>query len=144
MKPSFFVGRHGVPQIVASLAPIELRLAIQPDNDREEFLLLTIEDLADQLSNIKALGEDYDDGDDEDEVREKLDLREKVNRAEMAETRSLQRLEDAREKTRLIIALAKEMFLSQAMIAGQDERMAAILAGIQQIKTAASREWDKE
>ncbi|UHC82291.1 hypothetical protein LS633_00495 [Pseudomonas sp. NIBR-H-19] len=144
MKPSFFVGRHGVPQIVANLLPHELRLAIQPNNDREEFLLLTIEELADRLANIQVLGEDYDDGDDDYEVREKLGLREKVQRAEMAEARSAQRSTEAKEHAQRVVSVVKALFVSQAMIASQDDRMAEMLAGIQRIKEAASREWEKE
>lgn len=144
MKPSFFVGRHGVPQIVANLMPHELRLAIQPDNDREEFLLLTIEELADRLSNIQVLGEDYDEGDEDYEIRQKLGLMDKVQRAELSQERAVRRMDEAREHAQRIVSVVKGLFMDQAVIAGQDDRLAAILAGIQKVKEAASKEWDKE
>lgn len=44
MHSSVLIGRKGIPVICRNLRPFEIRNAIQPDNDREEYLLLLVEE----------------------------------------------------------------------------------------------------
>src|SRR5690606_1539787 len=99
MHSSVLIGRKGVPVICRNLLPSELRTVIQPDNDREEFLLLLAEEQHLRAVAAEQLGEDYDDSDDDELIGYKLSLAEKVERAERQVGHMLHRMDSQRERS---------------------------------------------
>ena len=145
MHSSVLIGRKGVPVICQNLAPLELRLAIQPENDREEYMLLMIEELALRVEAAEKLGEDYDDDDDDDDdelIAEKLTLAEKVRSSERQVSNMLERMESNRNQTHEILRTIKSALLVQAMVASQEERLNGLLQSLAVVKDLVGRKWD--
>lgn len=142
MHSSVLIGRKGVPVICQNLAPLELRLAIQPENDREEYMLLMIEELALRVEAAEKLGEDYDDDDDDELIAEKLTLAEKVRSSERQVSNMLERMESNRNQTHEILRTIKSALLVQAMVASQEERLNGLLQSLAVVKDLVGRKWD--
>ncbi|WP_425915988.1 hypothetical protein [Pseudomonas sp. GWSMS-1] len=136
------IGRKGVPVVCKTLGPMELRLAIQPDNDREEYLLLLIEELALRVDAATKLGGDYDDRDDDDELIEKLSLADQVSRAGRQVTSMLERMDKNRSQLNEVLRLIKSALLDQALVASQEERLSAILQSMGAVKELIGKPWD--
>lgn len=142
MHSSVLIGRKGIPVICQNLAPLELRRVIQPDNDREEYMLLLIEELALRAADAKQLGEDYDDDDDDELIAEKLTLAEKVRSSERQVSNMLERMESNRNQTHEILRTIKSALLVQAMVASQEERLNGLLQSLAVVKDLVGRKWD--
>lgn len=142
MHSSVLIGRKGIPVICQNLAPLELRRVIQPDNDREEYMLLLIEELALRAADAEQLGEDYDEGDDDELVAEKLTLAQKVRRSEGQVSNMLERMESNRKQTHEILGTIKSALLAQAMVASQEERLNGLLQSMAVVKDLVGRKWD--
>lgn len=142
MHSSVLIGRKGIPVICQNLAPLELRRVIQPDNDREEYMLLLIEELALRAADAEQLGEDYDEGDDDELVAEKLTLAQKVRRSEGQVSNMLERMESNRNQTHEILRTIKSALLVQAMVASQEERLNGLLQSLAVVKDLVGRKWD--
>lgn len=142
MHSSVLIGRKGVPVICQNLAPLELRLAIQPENDREEYMPLMIEELALRVEAAEKLGEDYDDDDDDELIAEKLTLAEKVRSSERQVSNMLERMESNRNQTHEILRTIKSALLVQAMVASQEERLKGLLQSLAVVKDLVGRKWD--
>ena len=142
MHSSVLIGRKGVPVICQNLAPLELRLAIQPENDREEYMLLMIEELALRVEAAEKLGEDYDYDDDDELIAEKLTLAEKVRSSERQVSNMLERMESSRNQTHEILSTIKSALLAQAMVASQEERLNGLLQSLAVVKDLVGRKWD--
>lgn len=142
MHSSVLIGRKGIPVICQNLAPLELRLAIQPENDREEYMLLMIEELALRVEAAEKLGEDYDDDDDDELIAEKLTLAEKVRSSERQVSNMLERMESNRNQTHEILRTIKSALLVQAMVASQEERLNGLLQSLAVVKDLVGRKWD--
>lgn len=142
MHSSVLIGRKGIPVICQNLAPLELRLAIQPENDREEYMLLMIEELALRVEAAEKLGEDYDDDDDDELIAEKLTLAEKVRSSERQVSNMLERMESNRKQTLEILGTIKSALLAQAMVASQEERLNGLLQSMAVVKDLVGRKWD--
>ena len=142
MHSSVLIGRKGVPVICQNLAPLELRLAIQPENDREEYMLLMIEELALRVEAAEKLGEDYDDDDDDELIAEKLTLAEKVRSSERQVSNMLERMESNRNQTHEILRTIKSALLVQAMVASQEDRLNGLLQSLAVVKDLVGRKWD--
>ncbi len=142
MHSSVLIGRKGVPVVCKTLGPMELRLAIQPDNDREEYLLLLIEELALRVDAATKLGGDYDDRDDDDELIEKLSLADQVSRAGRQVTSMLERMDKNRSQLNEVLRLIKSALLDQALVASQEERLSAILQSMGAVKELIGKPWD--
>ena len=143
MHSSVLIGRKGVPVICRNLLPSELRTVIQPDNDREEFLLLLAEEQHLRAVAAEQLGEDYDDSDDDELIGYKLSLAEKVERAERQVGQMLNRMDSQRERSNEILRIAKRALLNQSMVGSQDERLQSLLNDLAELKhLVGSRTWD--
>lgn len=143
MHSSVLIGRKGVPVICRNLLPSELRTVIQPDNDREEFLLLLAEEQHLRAVAAEQLGEDYDDSDDDELIGYKLSLAEKVERAECQVSHMLRRMDSQRERSNEILRIAKRALLNQSMVGSQDERLQSLLNDLAGLKhLVGSRAWD--
>lgn len=143
MHSSVLIGRKGVPVICRNLLPSELRTVIQPDNDREEFLLLLAEEQHLRAVASEQLGEDYDDSDDDELIGHKLSLAEKVERAERQVVHMLHRMDSQRERSNEILRIAKRALLNQSMVGSQDERLQSLLNDLAELKhLVGSRGWD--
>lgn len=143
MHSSVLIGRKGVPVICRNLLPSELRTVIQPDNDREEFLLLLAEEQHLRAVAAEQLGEDYDDSDDDELIGYKLSLAEKVERAESQVSHMLRRMDSQRERSNEILRIAKRALLNQSMVGSQDERLQSLLNDLAELKhLVGSRTWD--
>jgi hypothetical protein len=142
MHSSVLIGRKGVPVVCKTLGPMELRLAIQPDNDREEYLLLLIEELALRVDAATKLGGDYDDRDDDDELIEKLSLADQVSRAGRQVTSMLERMDKNRSQLNEVLRLIKSALLDQALVASQEERLSTILQSMGAVKELIGKPWD--
>lgn len=143
MHSSVLIGRKGVPVICRNLLPSELRTFIQPDNDREEFLLLLAEEQHLRAVAAEQLGEDYDDSDDDELIGYKLSLAEKVERAESQVSHMLRRMDSQRERSNEILRIAKRALLNQSMVGSQDERLQSLLNDLAELKhLVGSRTWD--
>ncbi|MFV3090193.1 hypothetical protein ACNJYG_06825 [Pseudomonas sp. GW6] len=143
MHSSVLIGRKGVPVICRNLLPSELRTVIQPDNDREEFLLLLAEEQHLRAVAAEQLGEDYDDSDDDELIGHKLSLAEKVERAERQVGHMLHRMDSQRERSNEILRIAKRALLNQSMVGSQDERLQSLLNDLAELKhLVGSRTWD--
>lgn len=142
MHSSVLIGRKGIPVICQNLAPLELRRVIQPDNDREEYMLLLIEELALRAADAEQLGEDYDEGDDDELIAEKLTLAQKVRRSEGQVSNMLERMESNRNQTHEILRTIKSALLVQAMVASQEERLNGLLQSLAVVKDLVGRKWD--
>lgn len=142
MHSSVLIGRKGVPVICRNLLPSELRTAIQPDNDREEFLLLLAEEQHQRAVAAEQLGEDYDDSDDDELIGYKLSLAEKVERAEHQVSHMLLRMDSQRERSNEILRIAKRALLNQSMVASSEERLRGLLSDIAALRDLVGRTWD--
>lgn len=142
MHSSVLIGRKGVPVICRNLLPSELRTVIQPDNDREEFLLLLAEEQHLRAVAAEQLGEDYDDSDDDELIGYKLSLAEKVERAERQVGDMLRRMDRNRDQTNEILRIAKRALLNQSMVASSEERLRGMLSDIAALRDLVGREWD--
>lgn len=143
MHSSVLIGRKGVPVICRNLLPSELRTVIQPDNDREEYLLLLAEEQHLRAVAAEQLGEDYDDSDDDELIGYKLSLAEKVKRAERQVDHMLHRMDSQRERSNEILRIAKRALLNQSMVGSQDERLQSLLNDLAELKhLVGSRTWD--
>lgn len=143
MHSSVLIGRKGVPVICRNLLPSELRTVIQPDNDREEYLLLLAEEQHLRAVAAEQLGEDYDDSDDDELIGYKLSLAEKVERAESQVSHMLHRMDSQRERSNEILRIAKRALLNQSMVGSQDERLQSLLNDLAELKhLVGSRTWD--
>jgi hypothetical protein len=134
MHSSVLIGRKGVPVVCKTLGAMELRLAIQPDNDREEYLMLVIEELGLRVDAAKTLGDDYDDRDDDDDLIEKLSLAEQVRRSNRQVSSMLERMDKNRSQLNEILRLIKSALLDQALVASQEERLGTILKSLGAVK----------
>lgn len=143
MHSSVLIGRHGIPAICRTLRPEELRCAIQPDNDREEFLLLLVEELAMRAIAAEQLGEDYDEDDDEDCFAEKLSLKEKAQRAELQVSQMLDRMENNRKQTHELLGVIKSAMLNQSLVASTEARLSGLLLDLNGVKELLGRKWDE-
>lgn len=143
MDSAILIGRKGVPVICQNLGPLELRKAIQPDNDREEFMLLLIEELALRVEAAERLGEDYDEDDDDFEVAAKLSLQEKVERAERQSISALERMDKSRHQTNELLRVIKSALLNQSMVASQEERLNGLLQGLNDARELMGKQWDE-
>ena len=145
MHSSVLIGRKGVPVICRNLRPFEIRTAIQPDNDREEFLLLLAEEQHQRAVAAEQLGEDYDDSDDDELIGCKLSLAEKVERAERQVGDMLRRIDRTRDQTNEILGIAKRALLNQSMVASSEERLQSILNDLAELRhLVGSRAWDDQ
>ena len=143
MHSSVLIGRKGVPVICRNLLPSELRTVIQPDNDREEFLLLLAEEQHLRAVAAEQLGEDYDDSDDDELIGYKLSLAEKVERAERQVGDMLRRIDRTRDQTNEILGIAKRALLNQSMVASSEERLQSLLNDLAELRhLVGSRAWD--
>ena len=142
MHSSVLIGRKGVPVICRNLLPSELRTVIQPDNDREEFLLLLAEEQHLRAVAAEQLGEDYDDSDDDELIGYKLSLAEKVERAERQVDHMLHRIDSNRQRTDEILRLAKQALLNQSLVASQEERLQGLLNDLSGLRNLVGRAWD--
>jgi len=143
MHSSVLIGRKGVPVICRSLSPSEIRTAIQPDSDREEFLLLLAEERHQRAVAAEKLGDDYDDSDDDELIGHKLSLAEKVEKAERQVGDMLRRMDSQRERSNEILRIAKSALLNQSMVGSQDERLQSLLNDLAGLKhLVGSRAWD--
>jgi vacuolar-type H+-ATPase subunit I/STV1 len=143
MHSSVLIGRKGVPVICRNLLPSELRTVIQPDNDREEFLLLLAEEQHLRAVAAEQLGEDYDDSDDDELIGYKLSLAEKVERAESQVGDMLRRIDRTRDQTNEILGIAKRALLNQSMVASSEERLQSLLNDLAELRhLVGSRAWD--
>ncbi|MBU1282748.1 MAG: hypothetical protein KJ989_13185 [Gammaproteobacteria bacterium] len=142
MHSSVLIGRKGVPVVRKTLGPMELRLAIQPDNDREEYLLLLIEELALRVDAATKLGDDYDDRDDDDELIEKLSLADQVSRAGRQVSSMLERMDKNRSQLNEILRLIKSALLDQALVASQEDRLGTLLKSMGAVKELVGKPWD--
>lgn len=143
MHSSVLIGRKGVPVICRNMLPSELRTVIQPDNDREEFLLLLAEEQHLRAVAAEQLGEDYDDSDDDELIGYKLSLAEKVERAESQVSHMLRCMDSQRERSNEILRIAKRALLNQSMVGSQDERLQSLLDDLAELKhLVGSRDWD--
>lgn len=142
MHSSVLIGRKGVPVVCKTLGPMELRLAIQPDNDREEYLLLLIEELALRVDAAAKLGDDYDSRDDDDELNEKLSLAEQVHRSTQRVSSMLGRMDKSREQLNAVLRLIKSALLDQALVASQEERLGTLLKSMGAVKELVGKPWD--
>ncbi len=143
MHSSVLIGRKGVPVTCRTLSPSEIRIAIQPDNDREEFLLLLAEEQHQRAVAAEQLGEDYDDSDDEELIGCKLSLAEKVERAERQVGVMLRRMDSQRERSNEILRIAKRAQLNQSMVASSEERMQSLLNDLAELRhLVGSHAWD--
>ena len=143
MHSSVLIGRKGVPVICRTLQPSELRTVIQPDNDREEFLLLLAEEQHQRAVAAEQLGEDYDDSDDDELIGHKLSLAEKVEKAGRQVDDMLRRMDSQRERSNEILRIAKRALLNQSMVGSQDERLQSLLNDLAELKhLVGSRAWD--
>lgn len=142
MDSAILIGRKGVPVICKSLAPLELRKAIQPDNDREEFMLLLIEELALRLDAAQQLGDDYDNDDSDEELSEKLTLAQKVRNSDVQVSWMRKRVEDTRVQTNELLRVIKSALLDQAMVASQEDRLHGLLQGLAAAKDLIGKPWD--
>lgn len=142
MHSSVLIGRKGVPVICRNLLPSELRTVIQPDNDREEFLLLLAEEQHLRAVAAEQLGEDYDDSDDDELIGYKLSLAEKVERAERQVDHMLHRMDSNRQRTDEILRLAKQALLNQSLVASQEERLQGLLNDLSGLRNLVGRAWD--
>lgn len=142
MHSSVLIGRKGVPVICRNLLPSELRTVIQPDNDREEFLLLLAEEQHLRAVAAEQLGEDYDDSDDDELIGYKMSLAEKVERAERQVDHMLHRMDSNRQRTDEILRLAKQALLNQSLVASQEERLQGLLNDLSGLRNLVGRAWD--
>ncbi len=142
MHSSLLIGRKGVPVICRNLLPSELRTVIQPDNDREEFLLLLAEEQHLRAVAAEQLGEDYDDSDDDELIGYKMSLAEKVERAERQVDHMLHRMDSNRQRTDEILRLAKQALLNQSLVASQEERLQSLLNDLSGLRNLVGRAWD--
>lgn len=143
MHSSVLIGRKGVPVICRNLRPFEIRNAIQPENDREEYLLLLVEEQYTRAIAAEKLGEDYDDSDDDELIGYKLSLAEKVERAERQVGDMLRRMDRTRDQTNEILGIAKRALLNQSMVASSEERLQSLLNDLAELRhLVGSRAWD--
>lgn len=143
MHSSVLIGRKGVPVICRNLRPFEIRNAIQPENDREEYLLLLVEEQYTRAIAAEKLGEDYDESDEEELIGHKLSLAEKVERAERQVGDMLRRMDRTRDQTNEILRIAKRALLNQSMVASSEERLQSLLNDLAELKhLVGSRAWD--
>lgn len=143
MHSSVLIGRKGVPVICRNLRPFEIRNAIQPDTDREEYLLLLVEEQYARALAAEILGEEYDESDDDELIGHKLSLAEKVERAEWQVGDMLRRMDRNRDQTNEILRIAKRALLNQSMVGSQDERLQSLLNDLAELKhLVGSRTWD--
>jgi hypothetical protein len=142
MHSSVLIGRKGVPAVCKTLLPIELRLAIQPENDREEYMLLLIEELAARVDAAAKLGEDYDERDSDDELAEKLSLADQVSRSARQVSSMLERMDKSRQQLNSVLRLIKSALLDQALVASQEERLGTLLKSMAAVKELIGKPWD--
>ena len=142
MHSSVLIGRKGVPVICQNLAPLELRLVIQPDNDREEYMLLLIEELALRADAAEKLGENYDEDDSDELIAEKLSLAAQVSSSRDQASNMLERMDNNRKQTHEVLSLIKAALLAQAMVASQEDRLSGLLQGMAAVKDLIGRKWD--
>jgi hypothetical protein len=142
MHSSALIGRKGVPVICRTLSPSEIRTAIQPDNDREEYLLLLAEEQHIRALAAEQLGDDYDEGDDEELIRHKLSLAEKVVIAKRQVDDMLRRMEHNRERTNEILRIAKQALMNQSMVASPEARLQGLLNDLGYLRNLVGRAWD--
>lgn len=142
MHSSALIGRKGVPVICRTLSPSEIRTAIQPDNDREEYLLLLAEEQHIRALAAEQLGDDYDEGDDEELISHKLSLAEKVVIAKRQVDDMLRRMEHNRERTNEILRIAKQALMNQSMVASPEARLQGLLNDLGYLRNLVGRAWD--
>lgn len=142
MHSSALIGRKGVPVICRTLSPSEIRTAIQPDNDREEYLLLLAEEQHIRALAAEQLGDDYDEGDDEELISHKLSLAEKVVIAKRQVGDMLRRMEHNRERTNEILRIAKQALMNQSMVASPEARLQGLLNDLGYLRNLVGRAWD--
>nr|WP_286948312.1 hypothetical protein [Pseudomonas sp. UBA6718] len=142
MHSSVLIGRKGVPVICRTLSPSEIRTAIQPDNDREEYLLLLAEEQHIRALAAEQLGDDYDEGDDEELISHKLSLAEKVVIAKRQVDDMLRRMEHNRERTNEILRIAKQALMNQSMVASPEARLQGLLNDLGYLRNLVGRAWD--
>lgn len=142
MHSSVLIGRKGVPVICRNLLPSELRTVIQPDNDREEFLLLLAEEQHLRAVAAEQLGEDYDDSDDDELIGHKLSLAEQVASSKRQVEDVLRRMDSNRQRTDEILRLAKQALLNQSLVASQEERLQGLLNDLSGLRNLVGRAWD--
>lgn len=142
MHSSVLIGRKGIPVICRSLSPHEIRNAIQPDNDREELLLLLVEEQYQRAIAAEQLGDDYDESDDDELISHKMSLAEKVDNADRQVADMLGRIERTKAHTNEILRIAKRALLNQSMVASQEERLQALLNELGGLRELVGRSWD--
>ncbi|WP_435607685.1 hypothetical protein [Pseudomonas knackmussii] len=142
MHSSTLIGRKGIPVICRNLRPLEIRSAIQPDNDREEYLLLLVEEQYIRALAAEKLEEDYDESDDDELIGHKLSLAEKVETAERQVGDMLRRMDHNREHTNEILRVAKRALLNQSMVASNEDRLNGLLNDIAALRDLVGRTWD--
>lgn len=142
MHSSVLIGRKGVPVICRTLSPSEIRTAIQPDNDREEYLLLLAEEQHIRALAAEQLGDDYDEGDDEELISHKLSLADKVVIAQRQVDDMLRRMEHNRERTNEILRIAKQALMNQSMVASPEARLQGLLNDLGYLRNLVGRAWD--
>lgn len=120
MHSQHFIGCPGVPAVLTGMGALEVRHCLQPQNDREEYLLALLEETGAKLADALILQDDFDEDDDLDTMRDKVDLRVRCSRAE-DETRR------CRERMWKVTQLAKDALMTQAMIASPEARTQALL-----------------
>lgn len=129
MHSTYWIGQPGVPVTLGGMTGSEVRSALQPQTPREEFLLAMLEETHERLIASIALGEDFDETDDEDRIHIKVDL---AQRAEGAE----RQLRQARESKETISKLVRQVLLAQGMVASQSARFEMVLQQLKKIDTA--------
>jgi Mg2+ and Co2+ transporter CorA len=142
MHSSVLIVRKGVPVICRTLRPSEIRTAIQPDNDREEYLLLLVEEQYTRALAAEQLGDDYDESDDDELIGHKLSLAEKVENSKRQVEDMLRRMDRNREQTNEILRLAKRALLAQSMVASQEDRLNGLLNDLSAMRDLVGRTWD--
>lgn len=142
MHSSVLVGRKGIPVICRSLRPFEIRNAIQPDNDREEYLLLLAEEQYMRALAAEKLGDDYDEDDEDELIGHKLTLAEKVETAERQVADMLRRMDRNKEQANEILRIAKRALLNQSMVASHEDRLQGLLDDISAMRDLVGRSWD--
>lgn len=142
MHSSVLIGRKGVPVICRNLRPFEIRNAIQPDTDREEYLLLLVEEQYARALAAESLGEEYDESDDDELIRHKLSRAEQVASHKRQVEDVLLRMDSNRQRTDEILRLAKQALLNQSLVASQEERLQGLLNDLSGLRNLVGRAWD--
>jgi hypothetical protein len=142
MHSSVLIGRKGVPVICRNLLPLEIRNAIQPDTDREEFLLLLVEEQYMRALAAERLGQEYDESDDDELIGHKLSLAEQVASSKRQVEDMLRRIDRNREQTNEVLRIAKQALLNQSMVASQEDRLQGLLSDLSRLRHLLGRAWD--